>query len=370
MANRFKIFRRKLKSTGSRVALSFKRDGTNKKLRRRKFRVVLKVLSGELFKNKFFRVSIIVVISCLLIILGRFFLFGPEFEINEIQIHGCNSLDAYSIEEKLSYLKGKNIFFVRASRVGDEVLNISPYIMTAKAEKHLPGTIIVNIEERRPSFLWINLNGAYLVDNEGFILEVIVNYNNFEISEEDLDLLRGYGNLKEIEESRVKEENSAVEDTDAQVEESADEIAEELTLEEKYVIIEGNRQEVISRVDSFWEEKIVGIPEVYMKYPFVFSYEQREISIREEISEEIVSSTKVGIGIDSLGEDVVRYIWESNYRFVIYLARRRKIVFTTRRNFDEQVNDLDVLLDKFKKENLEFVYIDLSGDIIVYELEE
>lgn len=345
--------------------------------RSRKLKVFLKSLGRVFFTNSLIRFVFAGVILSGLIVLIRYFLFSSRFNLVAIEIKGNKIVEGSQIESKINYLLGHNIFFIRGSRLGEEIGRFSPYIKEAKVEKDLPGRITITIEEREPHLVWINFIGAYLIDSEGFVLELCSDFEDLEISEGDLDLLKGYGDLKGLEEDSSNEssdeEGSLSEEEgkkDEGEEENSEEQKQELSYEEKHKLIEESRNEIVSRVDKFWEQNLLTFEEKYNNFPFVFSYERGEYSIRDVLASDRLDSTKAGLGIDFLGEEPVRYIWESNYRFVIHLSKRREIVFSTRREFGEQIEDLRVLLSKLKSEGKNYNSIDLSSDVIVYEIDE
>ncbi len=368
----------KKKKSKKPVWVSSKRKDRRVHITRRKISLFFKVIFNEILKNKYAKIFISVAFICILVIFGRYFLFSSNFNIKHLYIEGCENVERDLIFNRLERIIDKNIFFIRSSSLKDEISNYSAYISEVKVEKHLPDSVYVNIDEREPLFVWVNLSGAYLVSQEGLILEVVADFRDLEISSEDIDLLKGYGNLKEYTVSEEDEdgegdtdegeENESI-DEESNVEEEVDE-QEQLSDEEILELIEQERDEIIARVDQYWNENMVNIPEKFQAYTFVLSYDQKSYVSLDSLSEEILDNTRVGLDINFIGETVHRYIWESEYRFVFYFDVRRKIVFSTRRDFSTQSEDLRVLIDKLKKDDKRFSYIDLSSDIIVYEVEE
>lgn len=411
------IFKRKRKifkkERISNVA-SYRKERRGLKIQHRKIKSILKIIIKGLVRNKFVKFFFTFVIAGGLIFFGRYFLFSSKFDIKTVEIKGCKNIEREFVESKFSGIIGRNIFFIRASSLKEEVENYSPFIKSVKVEKHLPSSVTITLQERDPYFVWMNLSGCYLIDSEGIVLEIISDFENLEVLQEDIDLLKGYGNLRGFDDEESNEDQGeesedvdsltsleqdpSTDSTDSTDSTSSlqagslqagslqlgsaklttsrsgqagqDEIEEEeLTQEEKYELVEINRNEVVSRVDRFWEIKLELIPEKYNIYPFIYSYEQRDYTVLESLDLSIISATKKCLDIDFIVEDVMRYIWESEFRFVINFKLMRKIVFSTRRDIDSQKEDLRVLIDKLKKDGKNFYYIDLSSDIIVYELD-
>jgi len=344
-------------------------------VKKRKISLFFKVFFKEVLKNKYIKIFLTVLFLCGFVIGIRYFIFSSRFNIKNIQIGGCENVEKEFILTRLDRLINKNIFFIRSSSLMEEIRGYSPYIYDVKVEKHLPGDIHINIEERKPVFLWINLTGAYLISQDGLVLEIVSDFKDLNISSEDIDLLRGYGNLKEYIETEDEEEDQDNEE-DGEIEketeaEQPEELQEEEDLSEEEVLelMEQEREEIIARVNQYWSENVNSIREEYSVYVFVYSYDQNNFVSLDSINNDMLENTKVGLDVDFLGEKVHRYIWESEYRLVFYFDMRRRIVFSARRDFSDQVEDLRILIEKFKKDDKIFSFIDLSSDIIVYEFD-
>lgn len=343
---------------------------------RRKMRGKISSLGKVIVRHKIFSLTIGLMVVCFLLIGLRYFLFSTKFNIREIKVHGNEHLEKSFVEGKLSYLVGQNIFLVRSSGLGNDVQRISSYIYSVQVEKELPDTIVVTIEERKPKFLWINLAGVFLLDDQGMVLEVQKDFQNLDLSIDDVDLLKGYGAVTEPEELNTPlptEEEITVEQSS---EESLSEVEEEskeeqsLNAKEKLVEIEQARQEVVARVENYWQSQLEGFPMENSQFPIVYSYESQDYHVSYFFSPSLVEITSAGISIDFLPDKVDQYIWESDFRFVIYLKNLSKIVFSTRRDFGEQIEDLRILLKNFSNKNISFSYVDLSSESIVYEIDK
>ncbi|MBU0976281.1 MAG: FtsQ-type POTRA domain-containing protein [Patescibacteria group bacterium] len=357
----------KSKVTSNRATAKFRRKRAGKKLfssikiQKRKTKLVFANIVAQTLRNKIVRILIIGIVLALLILGGRYFIFSDRFDIKNIQIEGCEQLQTSLLDDKLAYLYGVNIFLVRSSTLKGNVVTLSPYIKDLKVEKHLPDTVYINIIERKPSLVWVNLSGAYLVDQEGTVLRMVLDYEDLVLDQEDIDLLKGYGDLSAVEEEKPAEKKKSSEE---EVEK------EELTNKEKQKIIEEGRKEVVSRVDQFWGKNLKNLGDEYKAYPFVYNYVPKSYMVLDNIDLSLMKSSRTVINLDLKGEVVLRYVWESEYRFVLYLKDDRKIIFSTRRELEEQIYDLDVFLADLKAKDKKFQYIDLSSEIIVYEFEE
>lgn len=90
---------------------------------------------------------------------------SPYFLVRTIDVAPTPHLDRAAIIEAIGLGKPGNIFAFDADAARDALL-AHPWVATARVEKVLPETIIVRLEERRPSGAVI-LDAPYLVDATG-----------------------------------------------------------------------------------------------------------------------------------------------------------------------------------------------------------
>jgi len=317
------------------------------------------------FKN-FFRFTVrnkimqIIFICLFLIFFGfliNFFFFSENFQIKYVEIKGISNLSYDFFNEQVSNLKGKNVFLVRSSGLIRDFQNNSAYIYDVDVEKELPNKIIITISERNPFVLWTNFSGLYLVDDQGIILEKIREYEEFSITQEQLDILKGYQDLNDLEKN-------------VEIEESEEgEVKIELSEEEKQTIIEQNKLEVISRVEVFFSDSLEVLDEKYKKFRLIYHYVFADYDILDHIDKDIYNSSYLILKKPFPSIDVEKYIWESDYKFVLFLAQDKKIIFSSKRDVTLQLESLEVLIESLNKKGEHFKYIDLRSDVIVYEIE-
>jgi cell division septal protein FtsQ len=352
------IQRKKRRRLDKLQQLLFFRHKVKKKrtVKKRQYKVILLSVAQKLQRSKVFKVIFLFCLLSSLLITLRYFLFSPKFQIKTIIIEGNNKLSTEVIEQRLSYLPGQNIFLVRATKLEHDMSDFSSLVKDVHVEKELPDSIKVIVEERIPTFIWVNFKGIYLIDSEGVVLDTLSEFDGFDLSDDDLDLLRGYGDI-----SSLKNESQS---SDEKTEESSSQENEKDVL----TLLSDRQKEVISKVDTFWQQNVQS--EVYKEYPIIYSYDKGSFHELEEIDSQIVQSTTSILTIDFFQGEVVKYLWESNFRLVVTLTRGRKIIFSTKRNFNEQIEDLEVILTEFQKNNKKFKIIDLSSKVVMYEFEE
>ncbi len=338
--------------TNRRKKAFFQRQKRNLKGMKRRFGYWIRSLVRSLSSSKIVRT--IIVLLLLLSILGvlSFFLLGERFDISEISIQGNSFLTKQFFEDELNHLKGKNIFLTRASGVDEDINELSPFVKDVIVEKKLPNKLNITIRERKPAFVLVTLSGAFLVDEEGVIVDVLKEFKPLEITDEDIDILMGYGNLEEQKSKSKKDKKKKV-----------------LGKKERKELLAKKKKELESLVKRFWTENTKSLLDEYEDYSLIYSYKRRSFTNTEHVEDSIMKNSLEVVRSNFIpGKEVIKYIWESPFRFVVYLMEGRSIIFSSRRGIEEQLKDLKALILRLKRQGKEFKKIDLGSDFIVYEL--
>ncbi|GAF93711.1 unnamed protein product, partial [marine sediment metagenome] len=95
--------------------------------------------------------------------------FTPVFRVQEVQVTGAQTLDAYSLAE-LADLKDASMFTVPLDDA-QERLAALPMVKSVKAERRWPHTVRLIVEERQPWSYWYTEEDEYIVDADGVVLE-------------------------------------------------------------------------------------------------------------------------------------------------------------------------------------------------------
>jgi len=129
----------------------------------------------QILKNKFFWFgfsALIVFLGCLYL-----FLFSPVFQIKEIQVSGIEkkSLEKIPPEEIRGIIlkNTNNIFLLNLGSLSKTILEKYPKIANINFKRKLPGSLTVQIEERKPAVLLSRKGDYFLVDKEGVAFEKI-----------------------------------------------------------------------------------------------------------------------------------------------------------------------------------------------------
>ena len=116
-------------------------------------------------------ISKIIIIFLLLAGTAIFAMISPIFNIEEIEVIGNEKLDESTIISLSGELEGKNIFQISKKKVINNIKD-NPYIDSVTIKRNLPGTLQINIEERKTAYQIKVINSYVYINYQGYILEV------------------------------------------------------------------------------------------------------------------------------------------------------------------------------------------------------
>ena len=128
-------------------------------------------------KKKKKKVSIIPKIAVLFLIIiaiGIFAFISPIFNIKAIEVNGNNKIDKDTVISLSGVNIGKNIFQVSKKQVINSIKE-NQYINNVDVKRKLPGTLEINVEERKIAYQVKVINSYVYLDYQGYILEVSSN---------------------------------------------------------------------------------------------------------------------------------------------------------------------------------------------------
>lgn len=343
-----------------RIKSSVKLSGVKKiKFNLNFFKVPERIL--YFFKRyKFFSIIFLLVIIGLTLYLFQYFLLSSKFKIKNVQIDGLSIVNEEQVFEKIGVIKGKNFFFVRPLTIEKKIYDVSNYIKFVKVEKQLPDKVKINIIEKKQQLLLINLSGAFVIDEDGKVVEIYKEFNGLPLTESDKYALMGYLFVGKSE----QKEGDAKTDL---IESNEEKQKEKISIEERIELQKKEKQEVITRIEKYWNENLPLSDNIFQKTSAVFSIEEKGYKINENIDPNILTMSKKIQDIELESKEIYKFVWESRYRFVIYLLYGKKIIFSTKRDINEQIKDLNILLKDFRLKGKQFKEIDVSSEVLLYE---
>lgn len=125
-------------------------------------------------KKKRKKISIIPKIAVLFLFIigiGIFAFISPIFNIRKIEVNGNNKIDEDTIVSLSGINIGKNIFQISKKEVANNIKENS-YINNVEIKRILPGTLKLDVEERKIAYQVKVINSYVYLDYQGYILEV------------------------------------------------------------------------------------------------------------------------------------------------------------------------------------------------------
>ena len=95
---------------------------------------------------------------------------NTRFTIQTVEVSGTEVLNSSEII-KLADAEGQSIWYADTAAIAEKV-KASPYVANASASVALPGTLLLNIVERRPELRWSNGGQQFFIDQTGRVLGV------------------------------------------------------------------------------------------------------------------------------------------------------------------------------------------------------
>ena len=203
-------------------------------------------------------ISKIFIIVFLIIGMGIFAFVSPIFNIEEIKVIGNNIIDSSTIVSLSGISKGKNIFQISRDKAINGIQE-NPYINNVSIKRQLPGTIEINVQERKIAYQIKVINSYILIDYQGYILEVSSKsakvptiegfkteqdtlLNGKRLSNEDIEVLRSILRIMETA------KNSEIDNLISKISINNEDYILELKKENKIVYL-GSATELTSRMD-------------------------------------------------------------------------------------------------------------------------
>lgn len=92
----------------------------------------------------------------------------PQLKVTQVEIVGGKALDINRVKASLR-LDGQNLLAIDAPMI-EKMLRQQPAVKAVTVRRQWPNKVIVQVEERRPVAIWQTPEGAFAVDEEGYVI--------------------------------------------------------------------------------------------------------------------------------------------------------------------------------------------------------
>lgn len=103
------------------------------------------------------------------------------FEVRTVRASGS---ERYLGEEIVHYSgieNGEKMLFLNTRKAASNILSSLPYIKSVSIRRRFPSTVCIEVEERTPTAKIVNGNFAYIIDDEGYLLEYTAASSRFDL---------------------------------------------------------------------------------------------------------------------------------------------------------------------------------------------
>ena len=185
--------------------------------KRKKFDYSKKKYSNPFFQSKrrikintyapawSWRVKLIIIIIVMAVLGFIWFFYSSSFfNIKSVTISGNNRIQSFEIEELFWEQADKRRFLLGSQR-NINLFNENKFINTLNqlynfenlsVKKNLPGDVIVSLEEKNYSLIWLESDNYYYIDESGSIISQI---DLLEIKQKNYPLIENRGEIKVFE---------------------------------------------------------------------------------------------------------------------------------------------------------------------------
>ena len=220
---------------------------TGKRKYKKTFRTKKRKSIFRIFKNRFFWLSILI-----LLVLGAvlyFFFFSSFFQIKQVEISGNKKVPTEDIKnivseqanKKIFFLDSRNIFLINFKETNQKLLEKFPQIEEVNLKRKFPDTVETNIKERIPIGIWCQVDRCFCFDKKGVVFEegkkeaeLIIKPEN-----EEAEIFLG----KEVLEERKIEEILKIQKS----------LEEQVDIRIKELVVSLDGEKLIVKTEDAWE---------------------------------------------------------------------------------------------------------------------
>lgn len=290
------------------------------------------------------RVKLIAFIAIGLVIiivagLGISFLHSQEaFILKDIVISGNNKISTLEIVSELQHLKGQSLFSFNAAGIEQQLKQKFSYARDVEVRKVLPGTIEVEVVERFPVQARITQSGAYLVDEDRVVVEVLYEDAVPELTAEDRLVLTGYGNAnsKFIQDRYTNKIEDLPEDQQIKWEVLSD--------ERKQKELNEYRAELESKVEARLSKNKEALAGLGLQLAVVedFSASTYAVGTKVEAGKFNVSNF-VQANLTQKNYVVQRLTWRTNFALYVNLEGGMQLIFSVTKDPGRQILEFETV---------------------------
>lgn len=334
------------------------------KIQKRRSRISINISIPKFFWGIFALILIILVTVAI-----YNFVRDPYFSLKEFKVLGNRNTSTQEIIDVLKDQLGRHLYIIETSKMEQRLLDEFPIIDGVDIHKLWPDRLFIKISEREPRMVYVNLNGSYLVDDEGRILEIIAQ-NEVDFDDDKIRIARGYGSIEDEAVKKTLENEfiaklGIVDETEIEIQNILLEQFkyEIIPLSDKERVVNYLRELYLSEAESFWSanSKLVDLSK-YSSFPRVKVLNNNELLKNDEVDLDRLNLTIEVINFTNQKQiPVVDIIWEGELLVKVETLEQRYLIFGLNRKSSIQFEDLLIVLQDLAKRGKSYTVIDVSA---------
>jgi len=301
----------------------------------------------------------IAIISIILTFIFKFYS-AEYFQITQFEFMGSRSISEDELVDTLSEFTSQNLFLLNKNKVEDTLLTSYVYFNSVKVTKMWPNKLFININEREPTLVMINLNGAYVIDEDARIIDIITS-DKIKITNEDIDIINGFGNpngeyVKTLIFSDWQLNNPDLNIKDFEF--------DEISLEDKLNVLMKLQNDLATTASTKLSDlQTQASATKYANLEQITIYENKTYNKFDFINKNILDISNEVINFFQSREDIIikSISWRGNYLLVAKQTNGKEIVFGTKRNISIQLEDYLIISNQLNFAGTDYTTIDVSS---------
>lgn len=341
--------------------------------RKRKLRKISNVSVPQIpgSKNMFLGVlgfiSIVIVVFLFLKVLSL-----DYFQIRSIETLGVRSVASEQVVRDVEGLTNQGIFITSRSAIEKELLLKYPSFKFISVKKIWPDKLLINITEKQPAFFYVNLNGIYLINEDGVISEVI-HQEKINFSEQQLGLLTGEEGVnstlvtERLESEfmmKLEEEKRLLPSgTESEEEELEEFDITQVPQEEKFEMLDKMKTELLDQAELIIRSTVESADlTVYPSLDTIYAFDNQLYEETDLVDDDRLKLTSEMLKFSmQRGLEITEIRWEGRYIVKFKTIEDQVIILGTSRNISEQFEDYIIVTEELEKEGKNYHEIDLSS---------
>jgi hypothetical protein len=281
---------------------------------------------------------------------------------SETEYEGLINLDKSELDRVIENQFGRLMNKIRTHELENRIRGQFVEISEIRAEKMFPDRVKFTIVEKIPIALYININGYYLIDINGEVIQAYNSETPYSFSRQDYEIARGFGspNADYVEERIFNEL-------------SEEEMPEFVFAEFDY----SRKEEVLKHIETERKIKIndviksmydKSLETISIDTQIIYGWDELDYS-RGDVLEEDVLAFLLSVIKELEGYSEIRVdeiLWDGDQRMILFFNIDGEIIISKQRDVRIQFEDLGLIvknigeIDKIKR-------IDLSVPKVVVD---